>query len=155
MTFQIHALDPAPFLPLLNLDNAQLGQHRAKWCEVDTCPGFPCRVSLEDAPVGSRVLLVNYCHQEGNSPYHASHAIFIRPGVEQARPAPGTVPDSLASRLISWRAFDADHMMIQADVAEGHTLSSLLPDVLADDSVAYVHLHNAKPGCFAARVTRI
>ena len=54
-----------------------------------TKPGFPCRVSLEDAEVGEQLILVNYEHQPSASPYRAAHAIFVRKGVEQAKPGVG------------------------------------------------------------------
>ena len=34
--------------------------------KVDSFPGFPCRISLEDAHVGEEVLLMNYKHQKSN-----------------------------------------------------------------------------------------
>lgn len=154
MSFQIHALDPEVFAPLFELDDRALQAHNACWMTVDTRPGFPCRIGLEDAPVGSRILLVNYEHRSAASPYRASHAIFVRPNAARAMPAPGTVPAVLASRLISWRAFDSRHRMVDADVIDGRCLADCLPGVLARPSVDTVDLHNARPGCFAARVTR-
>jgi hypothetical protein len=74
--------------------------------------------------------------------------------VQQAFPAIGTVPEALETRLISIRAFDDKHHMVDADVVEGSSLSESIPAMLQDPRIAYLHLHNAKPGCFAARVTR-
>jgi len=121
---------------------------------VDAKPGYPCRVSLADAEIGETIILVNFEHQSGESPYQATHAIFVRENAEQAFPDVGTVPESLEIRLISIRAFDDKHYMVDADVVEGSRLSASIPAMLQDPRVAYLHLHNAKPGCFAARVTR-
>ncbi len=154
MTFQIHALDPSKFLPLYMLGDSELVPHRAMWVDADSEPGYPCRISLEDAPKGSRVLLVNFDHHPSDSPYRASHAIYVNPEAVQARPKPGVVPSSISSRLISWRAFDAEGLMVDADVLDGELLVSTLPDVFSNKDVEYVHLHNARPGCYAARVTR-
>lgn len=154
MTFQIHALDPGPFRPLADLATSDIGPHRAVWVEVDSRPGYPCRVSLEDAAIGTRLLLVNFDHLPVESPYRSSHAIYIDPTAKQAHPAPDTVPPSIASRLISWRAFDDQHMMVDADVVEGKLLKKVLGEVFSQDKVTYIHLHNARPGCYAARVTR-
>ncbi len=44
--------------------------------------------------------------------------------------------------------------LADADVGEGSRLSESIPAMLQDPGIAYLHLHNAKPGCFAARVTR-
>lgn len=96
----------------------------------------------------------NYCHQPAENPYRASHAIFVREGVEQARPAAGEVPEMLASRLLSVRCFDQHNMLISTDVVPGELLAKTLDPMFQDNHVSYIHLHNAKPGCYAARVTR-
>jgi hypothetical protein len=121
---------------------------------VDSKPGYPCRVSLADAEIGETVMLVNFMHQSAESPYQATHAIFVRENAEQAFPGLGTVPEVLETRLISARAFDDKHYMVDADVVDGSRLSKSIPEMLQNPGVAYLHLHNAKPGCFAARVTR-
>lgn len=154
MTFQIHALDPARFAPLFEMDAATLAAHRATRMVVDEYPGFPCRVTLEDAPLGSEVILTNYTHLGGASPYRAAHAIYVRGDAPIATPAPGEVPQVLRRRLCSLRGFDARDMMCHADVVEGADLAAALRTVFALPEVAYVHIHNAKQGCFAARATR-
>ena len=154
MSFQIHALPPDQFEPLFTLSNRELAKIRATKMVVDSKPGYPCRVSLADAEIGETVILVNFKHQSGESPYQATHAIFVREHAEQAFPNVGAVPESLETRLISIRAFDDKHYMVGADVIEGSRLVVLIPAMLQDPGVAYLHLHNAKPGCFAARVTR-
>jgi hypothetical protein len=154
MSFQIHALPPDQFAPLFTLSKRELAKIRATKMVVDSKPGYPCRVSLADAEIGETVILVNFKHQSGESPYQATHAIFVRENAEQAFPDVGAVPESLETRLISIRAFDDKHYMVGADVVEGSRLGVLIPAMLQDPRVAYLHLHNAKPGCFAARVTR-
>lgn len=121
---------------------------------VDDCPGYPCRVSLMDAQVGETVLLLNFEHQAADSPYRASHAIYVREHAKQAFPNVGDVPLVLQRRLISVRAFNSIHHMVAADVMQGSSLSDALPTMLRDPDVRYIHLHNARPGCFAARVSR-
>jgi hypothetical protein len=122
---------------------------------VDTCPGTPCRVSLADAQVGETVILLNYEHQTANSPYRASHTIFVRKRAEMAHPEPNEVPKVIRSRLMSLRLFDHAHMKIDADVVEGDQLAAALTNAFENSQVAYAHLHNANPGCFAASVTRV
>jgi hypothetical protein len=154
MTFQIQALPADPFRALFALDDAALHARNACREVVRESPGTPCRVSLEDARVGETVLLVNHCHLPAQSPYRSSHAIYVRHGVARARPGVGAVPASIATRLISVRLFDAADMMVGADVVAGTGLNRVLTDALRDDAVGYVHLHYARPGCFAASVTR-
>lgn len=154
MSFQIHALPPEQFEPLFALSDKKLANVRASKKIVDTNPGYPCRVSLADAEIGETVVLVNFVHQSAETPYQASHAIFIRENAEQSFPDVGVVPEVLQTRLISARAFDDCHHMVDARVVDGSSLSESIPDMLQDRKVAYLHLHNAKQGCFAARVTR-
>ncbi|WP_421791418.1 DUF1203 domain-containing protein [Hyphobacterium sp.] len=152
--FQIHALPGKAFSHLSTLSPPELEQRGIQKQIVDVMPGYPCRVSLVDAAIGETVFLLNYIHQAAATPYRASHAIYIREGARQASPRPGEVPDVLSSRLISIRGFDEHHMMIEANVAEGIKLGGLLEAIFKRPEIAYVHLHNAKPGCFAASVTR-
>ena len=154
MTFQIHALPYEPFAPLFKLSGADLPKAGAARVVANAKPGFPCRVSLADAEPGETMILVNFEHQPRNSPYHASHAIFVRENAEQAFPKVGEVPELFTSRLVSVRAFDGRHYMIAADVVEGSALGDAIPEMLRNPHVSYLHLHNAKPGCFAASVTR-
>jgi hypothetical protein len=154
MPFRIHALPYERFAPLFRLSDADLEKAGAARMVVDTKPGTPCRVSLADAEPGETVVLVNFEHQPANSPYRASHAIFIRENAEQAFPEVGEVPQVLASRLISLRAFDQRHYMVAADVMAGTKLREAIPVMFRDPAISYLHLHNAKPGCFAASVTR-
>lgn len=152
MTFQIHALPEAQFAHLPSLSDAELAAQNIQKRVVDAQPGYPCRVSLQDAQIGETIFLLNHCHHDAPTPYRSCHAIFVRAGAEQALPDVGEVPASLTLRLISIRAFDATHDMVAADVVEGRELKTAIPAMLAQSGVAYLHLHNAKPGCYAARV---
>lgn len=154
MTFQVHALPYEPFAPLFRLSDDDLAKAGAARVVANSKPGFPCRVSLADAEPGETLVLLNYEHQPESTPYRASHAIFVREDARQAFPEVGEVPEVLTSRLISMRAFDRKHHMIAADVIEGSALRVTIPQMLRDPEVSYLHLHNAKPGCFAASVTR-
>jgi hypothetical protein len=154
MNFQIQALPQAAFAPLFGLSDAELRARGAIPRVVDAKPGFPCRVSLEDAEIGERVLLVNFEHQPADTPYRACHAVFVREHAVQARPVVGEIPQVLRSRLLSVRAYDASGLMVQADVVDGQLVELAITKMFADPGVAYLHLHNAKPGCYAARVDR-
>jgi len=155
MSFQIHALLAEMFTPLFAMSDSELKNARARKMIVDTKPGYPCRVSLADAGIGETVILVNFEHQGAESPYKSSHAIFVRENAEQAKPEVGTIPEVLRSRLISVRAFNDQDLMVDADVVDGSELGEALPAMLQNSKISYLHLHNAKPGCFAALVTRV
>ena len=154
MGFQIHGLEAAPFKKFFEYSESDLKVADAQLQTVSRKPGTPCRVSLTDAEVGETVLLINYEHQPEASPFRSSHAIFIRKGAVERRIGANEVPDVLSSRILSIRGFDQDHCMRDADVVDGKSLSEAIERMFANDIIEYIHLHNAKPGCFAARVTR-
>lgn len=154
MDFRITGLPPAPFARLFDLDGEALARHRAIRRIVDSKPGAPCRVSLEDAEPGEEVVLVHYEHHPVDSPYRASHAIYVRRLAREAYDRVNEVPPALASRLLSVRAFDPAGLMVGADLGEGRELPVLLERFLADPAVAYLHAHYARAGCFAARIDR-
>jgi hypothetical protein len=154
MTFQIEGLPARRFAPLFGLPDQALSALGAVRRIADRKPGFPCRVSLADAEPGESVLLVNFLHQPAATPYRARHAVYVREFAEDAKLAPGEVPEVLRSRLLSLRAFDAAGWLLDADVVDGRSLEPALNLLLAPEAVACVHIHNAKPGCYAARAVR-
>ncbi|HEY7172416.1 MAG TPA: DUF1203 domain-containing protein [Vicinamibacterales bacterium] len=153
--FQISALPRRDFDEWLALDDQQLAARGARRCMADRKPGFPCRVSLADAEPGERVILLPFCHQPADSPYKAFGPIFVRETAATAVVPPGTVPDLLRSRLLSVRAYDAAHLMTEAEVVEGRELEPLIARLFERSSVAYAHIHFARPGCYACRVDRV
>lgn len=152
MSFQISGLEVDQFGHLFGKDLEALAKFGVERMIVDNKPGYPCRVSLQDADIGETVLLMNYEHQPALSPYRSSHAIFVREWASQAEPGRNEVPEMLRHRIISVRAFDSSGTMVDADIVDGHQLESMIDRMLAIESVSYLHLHNAKRGCYAARV---
>ncbi len=153
--FRVVALPVEPFVSLFDLDDADLAEHGARRLIADAKPGFPCRVSLEDAEVGERVILLPYEHHAVASPYRAAGPIFVREQAKHRTPGVNEVPESLRRRLLSVRAFDPDGMMIAADVTEGAELEGPIARFFADPRTAYLHVHNARPGCYACRIERV
>lgn len=154
MDFQISALDIDEFSHLFGQNRETLSKQGVHRIIVDNNPGYPCRVSLQDAKVGESVLLMNYEHQPTLTPFRSSHAIYVREAAIQAKPDKNEVPTMFRHRLLSVRAFDASGMIIDADVIDGECLESLIERMLANASVDYLHVHNAKLGCYVALVER-
>jgi hypothetical protein len=153
MPFRISGLPAEPFQHLFTLSDAELQRHGAvRRGAADS--GYPCRISLTDAKAGDEVILVNYEHQDADTPYRSRHAIYVRRG-EQRYQATGEIPEQLRKRLLSARAFDAAGMLVDADVTEGAVLEPVIARLFADERVAYIPLHDARPGCYAARVDRV
>lgn len=153
MTYSITGLDPSPFAPLAGLSDAALADHGAVRLVADSFPGFPCRVTLDDAQVGEALLLVNHVSHEGG-PYHAAHAIFVGESAAEAARFVDAVPPALDRRILSIRAFDAAGMMTDAALAQPGEADAAFRNMLADPAVDHLDAHNAARGCFAARVER-
>ena len=153
MSYRITGLPAEPFTPLFVMSDEELAAHNAIRRVADAKPGFPCRVSLTDAEPGEEVILVHFEHHAVANPYRASHAIYVRKG-EQRYDATDRIPEQLRLRLLSVRAFDADGLLVVADVVDGMALDGAIERAFADPQVAYLHVHYAKPGCYAARVDR-
>jgi hypothetical protein len=154
MGFRISGLGFEQFAPLVALSDEQLLAREARRVVADRHPGFPCRVSLVDARPGERVLLVNYEHLPVLSPYRSRYAIYVRENATEARLAVDVLPPVLENRLLSLRAFSTAGMLLDADVSQGSELRGGIERLLGRAEVAYLHVHNARPGCYAARVDR-
>jgi hypothetical protein len=155
MPFQITGLDASPFRRFYGLSDEELHSLGVKRFIADKKPGFPDRIELRDAEQGEAVLLLNYLHQPADTPYKASHAIFVREWAETPYRATDEIPDVLRIRPISLRAFDASGDMVDADlVIAGGYLEPTVERLLANPEAAYIHAHYAKRGCYAARIDR-
>lgn len=152
--FQMIALPIEDFDSLLSLSDEELLVRGARRMVADKKTGFPCRVSLINAEPGETVLLLPFTHHDVDSPYRGSGPIFIRADASTAKPAINEVPEMFRSRLLSIRAYDEAGMMVGSEVAEGRELEEHISRFFGDNSVKYLHLHSARPGCFNCRVER-
>jgi len=153
-SFRIVGLSPEPFRPLFELHDSELAGLHAKRVVATEKPGYPCRISLVDAEVGEELLLLPYTHQPADSPYRASGPIFVRKHAKQGVLGVNEIPEYVSLRLISLRAYDSAHMIVNADVCEGLNVLPAIERLFADAQVQYLHLHNAKRGCFSCLVER-
>ena len=153
--FKIVGLPLAQFQPLFSLDDNELAQKGARRLNVDTKPGFPCRVSLQDAEISERVILVPFVHHDVESPYRASGPIFVRETAKQIELAPGEIPEVVAGRVMSVRAYSDKGMMVNAAVTPGKELKLQIEKFFGDTQISYLHLHNAGAGCYSCRVERV
>ncbi|HEV7272049.1 DUF1203 domain-containing protein [Pseudoxanthomonas sp.] len=154
MSFVIRGLSPEPFRPLFALGDAALAARNIRRVVADSDRGFPCRVTLRDARQGETLLLLPYLHHDVAGPYRGSGPIFVSeagmqaPAVEFRNLLPPTFP----YRLLSLRAYDAAGTMLDADVVEGIDAVPHLQRLLDMAGAAFLHVHNARRGCYACRV---
>ena len=154
MSYRITGLDADLFRPLFGLSDEALEAHRARRVIATETPGFPERIGVRDAAVGESLILVNHTHQDADGPYHASHAVYVSEAGGSRYDRVGEVPEVLRLRPISLRAFTDAGDLVDADLAEGDGVEPTILRLLADDRVAYLHAHFARPGCYAARIER-
>jgi hypothetical protein len=153
MAYVIRGLPAQPFQPLFGLDDAALRARGARRMTADG-PGYPCRITLEDAAPGDTLLLLNWQHLDVETPYRAGGPIFVNESATQQAVVHDRVPQQQRSRLLSVRAYDAQGWMLDAEVDEGIRLESLIERFFADARTAYLQVHNARRGCYACRVDR-
>ena len=152
--FQIHAIPQEKILALLEMDEKQLAEIGAVKQIVDSKPGYPCRLSLEDAEIGEEVILFPYRHHDTLSPYQSEGPIYIRRGVKQADLNINELAPILLHRHLSLRAYDKEGMMRKALTTKGEKVAEHLKTLFALPEIHYIHIHNAGPGCFNCEVRR-
>ncbi len=154
MHFRIQGLPAEQFAPLFTLSDEELAQRGAvRRIADERDPGYPCRVSLTDSRRGDELILTNYEHHAVASPYRMRFAIYVRKG-ERTFDAVDAVPGQLRMRTLAVRGFDAGGMMTGWELIDGADLEDAIGRLFAEPRAAYLHIHFAAPGCYAARVDR-
>lgn len=115
--------------------------------------GEPCRHCLEDAAPGETMLLFSYSPFATGGPYREQGPIYVHARA-CARFAGAEIPEQVRRRLVALRGYDAKGDMLEADVVDGRQLGPLLDRLLDREDVAFVHVRNARPGCFACEIRR-
>ncbi len=154
MSFRITGLPAEKFSYLFELSDEELARHGAVRRTADARnPGYPCRISLTDSSEGDELLLANYEHHPVDTPYRMRFAIYVRRG-EETYDAVDQVPEQLRIRQLSVRSFDHNGMMVGWELVDGKKLEGAIERLFANPKAAYLHLHYAAPGCYAARIDR-
>jgi len=151
MHFRVRGLPAEQFAPLFALSDEEL-KARGAIRRIADGPR-PCRISLTDAAPGDEVILVNYEHHAVASPYRMRFAIYVREG-EATFDQVDAVPEQLRKRMLAVRSFDGDGMMVGWELADGAELEQSITRLFGEPRAAYLHVHFAAPGCYAARVER-
>lgn len=154
MTFRIIGLAPEAFQHLFGLPDGELAAHGVVRKAVTARPGFPCRITLEDAEPGETVLLLNHESHSADTPYRSSYAIYVRENAPAQAGYVDALPPVLLGRPIALRLFDQDGMLTGADLVLNGDPREAIERGFEQAEVAYIDAHNAAHGCFAARVER-
>ena len=153
MTYRIEGLRRADFAPLFAMNDAELATQNALRVTA-TGPGYPCRVSLDDAKPGEQLILLNYTSHDVATPYRSTYAIYVRADADEIAPLIDATPPVFEGRPLGLRAFDAGGMLKNAALALPGQADAKIRELFADDNIAYLPAHNAAHGCFSARIDR-
>ncbi len=118
-------------------------------------PRCPAASACSRRSSGETTILLNHLHLPAPaSPYRAAGPIFVREAARETARFVDEVPEQVRTRLLSVRAYDADGWMLDAEVAEGTEIESLIERFFAQQGVAFLHAHNARRGCYNCRIDR-
>lgn len=153
MTYIVRGIDPEPFEPLFGLSDEELIARNARRVTATSKPGFPCRISLDDAERGEDVILVHHVSHDVETPYRSAYAIYVREGV---RPAAfvDELPPVFENRPLAFRGFDAEGMLRGALLAMPGEADAKIRELFDRPEIETIHAHNAAYGCFAAKIER-
>ncbi len=154
MTYAVTGLPIETFRPLFGLSDEHLAAHGIVRKTVDAHPGYPCRITLQDAQVGDTVLLMNFESHAVRTPFRSAYAIYVNETAGETLRTVGEIPPVFQGRTIALRIFDADGMLIGAELAKGAAIDEAVRVTFQNPEAAYIHAHNAAAGCFAARIER-
>ena len=153
MTYRIEGLDPANFAHLVGRSDEALAHDGAVRVQASG-PGYPCRVSLEDADPGESLILLNYVSHDVATPYRSAYAIYIREGCTEAAGFIDDLPPVMRARPLGLRGFDTNGILKDARLALPGEADGKIRDLFGNPDIAEIHAHNAAHGCFAARIVR-
>src|SRR5262249_580954 len=117
---------------------------------------YPCRHCLREASGKSGILLLSYQAPKPRSAYGQPTAIFMCASECERFEHWDTIPDIVRNRLVSYRAFRNDGMMIYEanTIVEGNGHDATVRRIFARDDVAYINAHTAKAGCILCHIER-
>jgi hypothetical protein len=122
---------------------------------VDQSPGYPCRLSLEDAKIGEEVYLFSHQPFTNENPYRETGPVFVRTEADQATLEPGQIPDMIKRRPIIVRSYSADETLLSGDPAEGEDVGQVIQQCLNREGVAFLHIRAALTGCYLCKVEQV
>lgn len=154
MTYRIEGLPPEAYRSLVGLDEQSLARRGARLVTADSKPGFPCRVTLEDAEPGERLILFNHVSHDVPTPFRSAYAIYVRETAQVPACYVDEPPPVFSGRALGLRGFDSDGMLRGALLALPGEADSKIRALFERPEIATIHAHNAAAGCFAAKIVR-
>jgi hypothetical protein len=153
MAYRIEGLAPAAFESLFGMMDGELAARGAMRVVADA-PGYPCRVSLEEAGAGEELMLLNHVSHDVAGPFRTAYAIYVRREAQAAACFTDEAPLLLDSRTLGLRGFGADGLLKGALLAMPGEADARIRELFGRADIDTIHAHNAAYGCFLARIER-
>ena len=154
MTYRIGGLSSEAFARLFGKDDAALAEYGAVRVTATGKPGYPCRITLDDAEPGETLILLNHVSHDVATPYRSAYAIYVRETAVEAATFEDALPPIFENRPMAFRAFDNNGMLSNAALALPGEADAKIRMLFDQPEIAYIHAHNAAHGCFSAKVER-
>lgn len=154
MTYRIEGLHRDAYAGLLGLSDPELAEHGARRVTADARPGFPCRVTLEDAEPGESLILFNHVSHDVPTPFRSAYAIYVRESAGAPACFADETPPVFAGRALGLRGFDGQGMLRGALLALPGEADAKIRALFDRPEIETIHAHNAAAGCFAAKIVR-
>jgi hypothetical protein len=154
MTYRIEGLPGDAYSHLIQMCEGELEAHHARRVRADSKPGFPCRVTLEDAEPGESLILFNHVSHDVPTPFRSAYAVYVREIAAGPACYVDEPPPVFAGRALGLRGFDSEGMLSGALLALPGEADEKIRELFDRPEIATIHAHNAAAGCFAARIVR-
>jgi Protein of unknown function (DUF1203) len=121
---------------------------------ADSPRGYPCRHCLRWAQPGERMILFPFASVPPGRPYSESGPIFVHADpCERYRATEEYPADFREGRVV--RAYNSQHDMIAAEVANGVGPEALIERFLQMPETALIHIRSVSRGCYTMEIERL
>jgi hypothetical protein len=120
---------------------------------ADVPRAYPCRHCLKWAEPGERMILFPFASVPAGHPYSESGPIFVHAGpCERYRAIEQYPAEFREGRAV--RAYNSQHDMIAAEVANGVGPEALIERFLQMPETVFIHVRSATRGCYTMGIAR-
>lgn len=121
---------------------------------ADSPRGYPCRHCLRWAQPGERMILFPFAAIPAGRPYSESGPIFVHADPCERYSATDQYPAEFREGRVV-RAYNAQHDMIAAEVANGAGPEAVIERFLQRPETAFIHVRSVSRGCYTMEIERL
>ena len=121
---------------------------------ADSPRGYPCRHCLRWAQPGERMILFPFASVPPGRPYSESGPIFVHADACERYRATGEFPAEFREGRVI-RAYNSQHDMIAAEVANGVGPEALIERFLQMPETSFIHIRSVSRGCYTMGIERL